>query len=45
MTTHCENCNQSLQDLWHQQNEALSAIIEVCDKKLPCKLILILPIK
>ena len=34
MTTHCETCNQSLQDLWHQQNEALSAIIEVCDKKL-----------
>tara|TARA_B100001093_G_scaffold389188_1_gene375386 strand:- start:25 stop:582 length:558 start_codon:yes stop_codon:yes gene_type:complete len=34
MTTHCENCNQSLQDLWHKQNEALSAIIEVCDKKL-----------
>ena len=34
MTTHCENCNQSLQDLWHKQNEALSAIIKVCDKKL-----------
>ena len=34
MTTHCENCNQSLQDLWHEQNETLSCIIEVCDKKL-----------
>ena len=26
----------SLQDLWHEQNETLSGIIEVCDKKLSC---------
>ena len=37
MTTHCETCNQSLQDLWHKQNEALSAIIDVCDKKFSGK--------
>ena len=37
MTTHCETCNQSLQELWHKQNEALSSVIEVCDKKFSGK--------
>ena len=34
MKSHCENCKLSLQDLWYEQNETLSGIIEVCDKKL-----------
>ena len=34
MKSHCENCKLSLQGLWHEQNETLSGIIEVCNKKL-----------